>query len=303
MNNYISIINEKFLPDYPKSMDLEEIGKAVNQMKKSICKIKIGEGSGTGFFCNIPLDNDNLITVLMTNNHVLEQKDIVPGKKIEISLLNEKINKEIYINEQRRAYTYKDYDVTIIEIKKNDNIDKDSFLDIDEDILKMEPENIIKRSVYLLHYPHYPIGKGVQISHGIICELKSNKYTIKHYCDSNQGSSGGPLINSNNNKVIAIHRGTPENNNKQYNIGSFLKEPILKFREEILIKENEKNILKIKEEKKEMNLRKKKETYSKKFKKIFDSSFKDLNERIEGKFKENSKQINSLLNYKVNENF
>ena len=138
MNNYISIINEKFLPDYPKSMDLEEIGKAVNQMKKSICKIKIGEGSGTGFFCNIPLDNANLITVLITNNHILEQKNIAPGKKIEISLINHKdeINYNIYINEQRKTYTNKDYDVTIIEIKQNDNIDKDSFLDIDEDMLK-----------------------------------------------------------------------------------------------------------------------------------------------------------------------
>ena len=192
--------------------------------------------------------------------------------------------------------------MTIIEIKQNDNIDKDSFLDIDEDLLKMEPENIIKRSVYLLHYPHYPIGKGVQISQGIIYELKINKYNIKHYCDSNPGSSGGPLINSNNNKVIAIHRGTPEDSNKEYNIGSFLKEPILKFREYIRIKENEKNILKIKKEKKEMNLKKKKEIYSKKFKKILDSSFKDLNESIDEKFKENSNKFDNLLNYKVNEN-
>ena len=66
----------------------------------------------------------------------MEQKDIHPCKKIEISLFNEKINKEIYINEQTKIYTNKDYDVTIIEIKQNDNIDKDSFLDIDEDMLK-----------------------------------------------------------------------------------------------------------------------------------------------------------------------
>ena len=293
MYNNDSIKNEKYLPNSPNSMSLTGIEKAVNQMKKSICKIKIGEGSGTGFFCNIPLDNDNLITVLITNNHILEQKNIAPGKKIEISLINHKdeINYNIYINEQRKTYTNKDYDVTIIEIKQNDNIDKDSFLDIDEDILKIAPEDIIEKSVYLLHYPK---GVKVNISAGKIKGLIKEKYAILHSCNSNPGSSGGPLIDSNNNKVIGIHRGGSKNDNKEYNVGSFLKEPILQFIKEIKKINNK--------EKKEMNLQKKKEIFSSRFKNFLDSNFKDLNERIDEKFKDNYEQINSLLNEKFNEN-
>ena len=41
-------------------------------MERCICKIKIGETQGTGFFCQIPFPNkDNMLKVLITNNHVI----------------------------------------------------------------------------------------------------------------------------------------------------------------------------------------------------------------------------------------
>lgn len=41
------------------------------------------EGHGTGFFCRIPFpDINHLLQVLITNNHVLGEKDNVKGTKI-----------------------------------------------------------------------------------------------------------------------------------------------------------------------------------------------------------------------------
>ena len=44
-------------------------------MKKNVCKIKIGNEQSTGFFCKIPFpDENNLLPVFITNNHVINKK-------------------------------------------------------------------------------------------------------------------------------------------------------------------------------------------------------------------------------------
>ena len=75
----------------------------------------------------------------MTNNHVLNLKDLNFGKKIKFSLNDNKISKEIIIGKNRKTYTSEEYDITIIEIKKDDDLDLNSFLDIDERIYKDNP--------------------------------------------------------------------------------------------------------------------------------------------------------------------
>ena len=54
----------------------------------------------------------------MTNNHVLDENNIKIGDKIIYSLNNNKINKQIIIDESRITFTSKKYDITIIEIKE-----------------------------------------------------------------------------------------------------------------------------------------------------------------------------------------
>ena len=49
-----------------------------------------------------------------------------------------------------------------------------------------------------------------------------------HCCNSTNGSSGGPLINLKNNKVIGIHKGY----NGKINLGILLREPIEIFCEQ-----------------------------------------------------------------------
>ena len=227
---------EKCIENYPKSMDSEKMEIVLTQMKKSICKVELeNDIYGTGFFCNIPILNDwnSILRVLITNNHVINKNDITPGKKIKLSINNDEKNLKIIIDENRITYTNKEYDVTIIEIKYDDGLEKDSFLDIDNRIFGDNLYDIFeKSSIYLLHYPNK--GKSSK-SEGIINKI-DGKLFIEHYCDSNFGSSGGPLINLNNHKVIGIHIGAG-NKEENYNIGVILKLPILKINK--IIKKNE----------------------------------------------------------------
>ena len=55
-------------------------------MKTSVCKIH-GKNNGTGFFTKITYKNQ-LLPVLITNNHILGENDILPDKIITFSINN-----------------------------------------------------------------------------------------------------------------------------------------------------------------------------------------------------------------------
>ena len=194
-------------------------------MLRSICKINCEDGAkGTGFFCKVPFpDTYNLLPILMTNNHVLNQNQIEISKNINITLNNEQKEYTIKIDNKRKVYTLnKPYDVTFIEIKKDDGLNINIFLEIDNQIFEANPNQIYaQKTIYLIHYPK---GEELKYSLGVIKDIKSNN--IYHFCHSENGSSGGPLINLNNFKVIGIHKGSNTNNQ---NIGTLLKVPIVKF--------------------------------------------------------------------------
>ena len=67
----------------------------------------------------------------MTNNHVLDENDIQPGQTITFSINNDYKYYNILLDNNRKTYTDKSYDITIIEIKKEDNIDGNSFFELD----------------------------------------------------------------------------------------------------------------------------------------------------------------------------
>ena len=186
-------IPEKDLFGHAKSISIMAMKVVIELTEKCICKIKCNDGgNGTGFFCNIVKDDWESYKVLMTNNHVLNEKDINIGEIIKFSMNNEKEKYEIEIDKDRRVYTNQEYDITIIEIKKNDGLKKESFLEIDNDIFKENIEKIYKQeSIYLLHYPK---GKEMNCANGVIKRIYED--IIEHTCDSSEGSSGGPLINS-----------------------------------------------------------------------------------------------------------
>ena len=106
MSHEFDYIPEKKLPGHTEAISIEDLLKLSEFAKKRICKIKCSDGShGTGFFCTIYLDNWNMKRTLITNNHVLKEDDIIPGKKIKFSLNDEAKNYEIEIDKERRTFT------------------------------------------------------------------------------------------------------------------------------------------------------------------------------------------------------
>ena len=86
---------EKNIEDYPKSISLKGTEIILEQMKKKVCKINIGRIKGTGFFCKIPFPDDkNLLSVLITNNHVIDEL-ILKNEKIIKVCINKEEKKEI----------------------------------------------------------------------------------------------------------------------------------------------------------------------------------------------------------------
>ena len=188
----------------PGAITLEQTQNILNQMKNSICKIIKREEGGTGFFCRIPFpDSLNFLPVLITCHHILGEKDILNGQKIIFTLNEDKITYSILINNERKTYTNKIYNITIIEILKKDGLDSKSFLDLDIGITSDKVENkYIKEEVYLIGYNE----ENMLYSLGLIESIK-NKYNIIHSCSSGLGTSGSPILNLKNYKVIGVHIG------------------------------------------------------------------------------------------------
>ena len=75
---------EKYIRSTPIPLYLEGIETILFQMKSCICKIfKENNVTGTGFFCKIPFQN-NLLPVLITNNHILGNEDIKLDKIVNL---------------------------------------------------------------------------------------------------------------------------------------------------------------------------------------------------------------------------
>ena len=93
-------INETALDGYPNIIPFDSSQKIIEQMKKDICKIKIGEEQGTGFFCKIPFPNSyNMLPVFITNNHVIDENFLFKdNNKFTVRIKEEKKEKEIYLN-------------------------------------------------------------------------------------------------------------------------------------------------------------------------------------------------------------
>ena len=243
--------DKDYIPEKELSNNIKSIPLGAFQFLLSktgcICKIECSNGSrGTGFFCKIPYDFNIILKVLITNNHVLTKEDILKGKKIKFSINNEMLYYEIEIDKSRKTYTNEDCDITIIEIKQNDDLDKIDYFDIDKDIFKENPNKIFNnKQIYLLHYPK---GNKMECSMGFIKNIDEGNYTIRHSCDTYGGSSGSPIINSINFHIIGIHKGASKNKQKNYNYGTFLKGPIKQFCGKnnliVYINENENNEIK-----------------------------------------------------------
>ena len=245
-----------YLPGYlyVSGNEDEIIRRISKKMEKSICKIYSDNNDplGRGFFCKIQIyknKNFHYSYILMTNNHVLGEKDIKPNKMIKISLNNGK-NLEILIDISRKTFASTLYDITIIEMKPNDGIEPDSFLEIDKDIYKDNFKEIfISKSIYLLNEKN-------EVIHGKIIYINKYIYTMEYeyyYEDKiTQDSLSGPLINKENCKVLGIQKGSSLTNKNIY-IGTIIGNIIKNFYDKLNITVLMDNIFEIREKKSPQN--------------------------------------------------
>ena len=224
---------EVFIDEALSSVSIEQNEIILDQMKNSVCKIHLGTKNGTGFFIQVTYNNQ-IFRLLITNNHVLNDKDIEIGNILSISLNNRKIIKEIKFDSNRNIYTNEEKDITIIEIKDKDNINN-NFLLLDDALINNDLNNYNtlyqNESVYILNYQKN--NDYILTSYGKLKNVEEDK--IIHKCNTDYGSSGAPILLLKNNKVIGYHYGGIDK--KNCNFGGLLKETLL----ECINKENKTN--------------------------------------------------------------
>ena len=238
---------ESLLNRYPNVISYECTKKIIEQMEKFICKIKIGETIGTAFFCEIPFPNkNNKLSVLISNNHTINE-DFLFNKDSELEIHIKEKKDIIKLNlDKRMKYTNEEYDITIIELKENDEIE--NYLELDDtiidDIINNNNKNkeFIDKTIYIIQYPESELS----VSYGLLDNIYSDKnYNFIHKCSTKNGSSGSPIMNMSN-KIIGVHK---EGYKDEYNIGSFLNEAIKEFiqqfyyHKDISDNKNDKNII------------------------------------------------------------
>ena len=227
-------VDESYIAGNP-IITYETSKKILEQMPKYICKIKTenekdNEKQGTGFFCKIPFpDNNNLLPVLITNNHIINEKLLyTPDIKITIDIKEERDIKVISLNNRKRYTEKEKYDITIIELKETDNIK--SYLELNDIIInnifneEKRYKDLKDEAIYVMQFPE---GK-LSISYGILADFyEDRRYNFQHTSSTKYGSSGSPILTLNDKKVIGIHK--IGNNNNKYNIGTLLDYPIRDF--------------------------------------------------------------------------
>jgi len=127
------------------------------------------------------------------------------------------------LGEGRITYFNPDYDIAIVELKESDGIT--DYLELDDNLFKEETKAYYKDiSIYILQYPH---GNIASVSYGLSTDIID--FEIRLMCSTDNGSSGSPILNLSNNKVIGIHKQASIRYN--FNMGTCLKFPLHEFLE------------------------------------------------------------------------
>ena len=199
-------------------------------MEKNIYNIKVGNDEGTGFFCKVPFpDQNNILKVLITANHVLYDKTLYNEEESISILINEEKQERLLSLSNRIKYSSWDYNISIIEIKEEDKINNYSYLELDDKILddilnnNNEMEEYKDNAIYILQN-HYKFNLSVLFA--MISDFDENRKYIFKYNFKTSVSSGSPILDLNN-KVLGIHYGQHKRYN--FNMGIFLNYPLKEF--------------------------------------------------------------------------
>lgn len=207
------IIEKKI--SHAKSMKLNTL----IEISRSICKIQRKDSNGTGFFVSFNLKDE---LFLVTAYHVIPLPMIESKKTIEIICETEDIKKEIVLDPVERVYyCFPEKDITIIEIINKDQlIGRIKPLEIDENCRPSTYEDYLNKDIFIMHHPK---GDDLECNSGkIVMVQEPNNYEFQHTLDTEEGSSGSPILMFEDEipKVIGMHTSAClENEN---NIGLFI---------------------------------------------------------------------------------
>ena len=191
--------NPNYIPTAPISVSIEKTYQILEQLKNSIFEIKNNNRNSTGFLCKIQYGKEK-INALVMNYKIFDEKFVNENKILVLSFNDCKEKKEVNLKSSRKIYFLKKLDITIIEIKKDDEIKDDNLLELDDDLLKDDSEIFYKdESIYVLQYKDE---NQASVSYGLIVEAGGNEITI--YNDIGKCSLGSPILNLSTNKVIGI---------------------------------------------------------------------------------------------------
>ena len=157
------------------------------EKEKCICKIN-GSKIGTGFFCKIKYENAS-IPVLITNYHIVDDNYVRSHNDLNIYVNGKP--KFINLNKNKLIYSSSnnEYDIIIIRLEEDEI---KNYLEIDENIFENSELTYKEEPIYILHFPGADKAK---ISYGKGIE-KINEYDIKHLCNTEEGSSGSPILSA-----------------------------------------------------------------------------------------------------------
>ena len=205
-----------------KAIPLDKADYKYKSKENCICRIN-GNMKGTGFFCKVKVGGE-LTPVLITNYHVVNDDFMNQNQKLTFYIKNDLHSIDIKYNKIYSSIRDK-YDMMIIRLKEGE---VNNYLEIDENIFKYDSVNNYKNEgIYILHYP---MAEEAKVSKGKGIE-KVNDYDIKHFCHTEPGSSGGPILSKKTNKVIGIHKGSKTKYGKSdYNLGTFLRHPLAQLK-------------------------------------------------------------------------
>ena len=195
---------------------------------KATVKIKFSSCVGSGFFIKLER-NKKPFYCLMTNQHVIESEMIQNEEIIFLYDNEERLISEIKLNIKERIIIcfmeLLKLDVTLVEIIPKDNINYQTYFLLPYNFNNdFNPHQFMIKDIEIMQYPQ---GGEQCFSYGKTCGLYPDNYNIFiHNCNTNFGSSGGPIFLSGDQRVIAIHKGVYIV--VEENAGIFI-EPIIKY--------------------------------------------------------------------------
>ena len=180
-----------------KTLTLTEVQNLYDYGGQRMCKIKINNIQGSGFF--IELENNLNLNIpfkraLFTNNHVISEKLLIDKSNINLNYIDknksyiskylnleeielfslEYYNNKNNLNLKRKIFTDEFLDYTCIEIFENDNIINDiGFFKNNINQLKNKNYKEDNEDIFVLHYPSqqdlsHSLGQIIQIDNPLI---------------------------------------------------------------------------------------------------------------------------------------